>query len=174
MESGCDIVCLQETKRMSFDLQFLKKICPSSFDTFTFTPSAGGSGGMLVAWKGVLLEGTVVFQNEYAMSLEFKSLNDGNFWLLTNIYAPCTLEGKRDFCDWLKNIQMPDDQDWLLVGDFNLLRTPENRNRAGGDVTEMLLFNEAISALGLVKIPLIGKKITWTNKQHPPLLERLD
>lgn len=38
----------------------------------------------------------------------------------------------------------------------------------------MLLFNEAISSLGLVEIPLHGRRFTWTNKQHPPLLERLD
>lgn len=61
-----------------------------------------------------------------------------------------------------------------MVGDFNLIRKPENRNRPGGDVNEMLLFNEAISALGLIELPLYGKKYTWTNKQSPPLLERLD
>jgi len=38
----------------------------------------------------------------------------------------------------------------------------------------MLLFIEAISFLGLEKIPLHGRKFTWTNKQQPPLLERLD
>lgn len=69
---------------------------------------------------------------------------------------------------------MPDDQEWLIVGDFNLLRKPEDRNRPGGNASEMLLFNEAISSLGLVEIPLHGRKFTWTNKQHPPLLERLD
>lgn len=60
------------------------------------------------------------------------------------------------------------------MGDFNLIRGPENRNKPGGDVSEMLLFNEAISALGLVELPLIGRKYTWTNKQDNPLLERLD
>ncbi|XP_066341744.1 uncharacterized protein [Miscanthus floridulus] len=38
----------------------------------------------------------------------------------------------------------------------------------------MLLFNDAISSLGLTEIPLHGRRFTWTNKQHPPLLERLD
>lgn len=127
-----------------------------------------------MAWKGVFLEGTLVFQNEFSMSLKMKYLFNGNYWLLTNVYAPCTAEGKREFCDWLKNIQMPDEQDWLLVGDFNLMRSPENRNRDGGDINEMFLFNEAISALGLLEIPFFGKKFTRTNKQHPPLLERLD
>lgn len=38
----------------------------------------------------------------------------------------------------------------------------------------MFLFNEAISSLGLFEIPLHGKCFTWTNKQQPPLLERID
>ena len=134
-ESRCDIICLQETKKMYVDLQFLKKICPASFDNFVYVPSRGASGGMLVSWKGVFFEGTLVFQKDFAMSVEFKSLHTGNYWMLTNIYAPCTPEGKREFCDWFKNIQMPDEQDWLIVGDFNLMRAPENRNRPGGDVS---------------------------------------
>jgi len=40
---------------------------------------------------------------------------------------------------------MPDDQDWIIVGDFNLMRTLDERNCLGGDVLEMLLFNEAKS-----------------------------
>jgi hypothetical protein len=38
----------------------------------------------------------------------------------------------------------------------------------------MFAFNEAISKLRLVELPLKGFKYTWTNKQHSPLLERLD
>jgi hypothetical protein len=33
-----------------------------------------------------------------------------------------------------------------IVGDFNLIRGPHNRNKPGGNVEEMLLFNEVISA----------------------------
>lgn len=60
------------------------------------------------------------------------------------------------------------------MGDFNLIRKPENRNKPGADVNEMLLFNGAINALGLIELPLYGKKFTWTNKLPSPLLERLD
>lgn len=55
-----------------------------------------------------------------------------------------------------------------------MLRKPEDRNREGGDINEMYLFNEAISALGIVELPLLGRHFTWTNKQTPPLMERLD
>ena len=61
---------------------------------------------------------------------------------------PCTPAGRHIFLQWLKNIQMPSEVNWLLEGDFNLIRKPENKNRPGGDITEKLHFNEALSALG--------------------------
>jgi hypothetical protein len=38
------------------------------------------------------------------------------------------------------------------------MRSPEDRNGPGGDISEMLLFNEAISTLGILEIPLQRKK----------------
>lgn len=38
----------------------------------------------------------------------------------------------------------------------------------------MFMFNDAIIALRLVELPLLGRRFTWTNKQSDPLLERLD
>jgi hypothetical protein len=61
-----------------------------------------------------------------------------------------------------------------VVGDFNLYRSPNDRNKPGADFAEMFMFNEPISKLGLVELPLRGKRFTWTNKQESPLLERLD
>lgn len=101
-------------------------------------------------------------------------MHNGASWILSNIYAPFTPAGKREFLAWFKNIQMPDNIDWLVVGDFNLYRNPDDRNEPGADYVEMLLFNEAISQLGLVELPLKGRRFTWTNKQESPLLERLD
>lgn len=69
---------------------------------------------------------------------------------------------------------MPEEMDWLILGDLNLIRKLEDRNKLGGVINEMLLFNEAMSALGLVELPLLGRKFTWSNKQALPLLERLD
>jgi len=173
-ETACDIVYFQETKKETLDLAFLKNICPSWIDAFEFLPSIGASGGLLVAWKSSLFKGELVFSNEYAISVEFNSQHNDSCWLLTNVYAPCQAEDKLAFLEWLKSIQMPDNMDWLILGDFNLIRRPENRNKEGGNIMEMFLFNEAISALGLNEITLQGRKYTWSNKQASPLLEKLD
>lgn len=52
------------------------------------------------------------------------------------------------------------EEDWIILGDFNLYRYPENRNREGADINEMFLFNSTISHLGLIEIPLQGKRFT--------------
>jgi hypothetical protein len=108
------------------------------------------------------------------MSLELCFVLSGATWYLTNVYAPCTPEGKHVFLDWFQQIDMPSDVDWLVVGGFNLIRRPDDRNMPGGNVQDMLSFNAAISALGLEELKLNGNKFTWTNKQSSPLLERLD
>lgn len=129
-------------------------MCPKGFDAFEFLPSVGASGGLIIIWKSAQLIGSLAFSNHFAISVEFQSKYDQTEWVLTNVYGPCTPEGKLLFMDWLKYIQMLDDIDWLIVGDFNLIRDQSNRNRPGGDITEMLLFNELISAQGWVEIPL--------------------
>jgi hypothetical protein len=69
---------------------------------------------------------------------------------LTKFYATCQ-DADKIVLQWLHDVNIPDDEDWLIVGDFNLIRSPEGRNRPGGNVNEMLLFNEAISHLALVR-----------------------
>jgi hypothetical protein len=68
---------------------------------------------------------------------------------------------------------MPSDKLWLIVGDFNLIRRPEDRNIVGGAINLMLKFNETISNLDLVEILLHGLFFTWSNRQREPLLQRL-
>jgi exonuclease III len=159
-ESGCDVICLQETKKELFDAAYLKNFCPNHFDSFAFVSSVGNSGGSIIIWKISKLTGNVIFQNDYAQSVEFISNLSARSWIITNIYAPCTLQGKIDFLNWFYNINMPSDKLWLIVGDFNLIRRQEDRNKAGGDINLMLKFKEAISNLDLVEIPLHGLSFT--------------
>jgi hypothetical protein len=62
----------------------------------------------------------------------------GAIWVLTNIYAPCTSERKVAFLNWLHDFELSEEMDWLLVGDFNLIRRASDSNRPGGSVQEML------------------------------------
>jgi exonuclease III len=162
-ECGCDIICLQETKRENFDSKYIKNFCPKKFSKFAFVPSMGASGGLIIIWNGALFDGTLEFQNDFSISVKFTSNISSESWYLTNIYGPSQADRKDDFLQWFSNISMPDDTDWLIMGDFNFIRSPNDRNKPGGNISEMFKFNEAISNLGLVEIPLKGRKFTWSN-----------
>jgi hypothetical protein len=81
---------------------------------------------------------------------------------------------KMEFLDWFNSMDMPIDTDWLLVGDFNLIRCQSDRNKPRSNINEMLVFNEAISNLRLEELKLYGNRVTWSNNQQSPILERLD
>jgi hypothetical protein len=81
---------------------------------------------------------------------------------------------RTDFIDWFKGHIIDDHKNWIFLGDFNFYRSLNNRNRAGGNLTDTFIFNEAIGHLGLVELPIKGRAYTWSNMQQDPLLEQLD
>jgi exonuclease III len=48
VESYCDVICLQETKRDSFNDSFIRNMCPPAFDYYEYLPSVGLSGGVII------------------------------------------------------------------------------------------------------------------------------
>jgi hypothetical protein len=91
------------------------------------------------------------------------SVHNGEVWSLVSVYGPCQGIQRDNFAQWLYSLSIPAQSNWLLVGDFNFIRSQENRNKPGGDIHEMLLFNEIIGHLGLLELPLKGRKYTWSN-----------
>ena len=74
----------------------------------------------------------------------------------------------------MKNLNIGDDENWILVGDFNFYRSLDDRNRPSENIQDTFIFNDAIVQLGLIELPLKGRSYTWSNMQQDPLLEQLD
>lgn len=108
------------------------------------------------------------------MVVEFASRQNNEHWTLVSVYGPCHGEARDIFVSWLYNLHIPLGQHWLLVGDFNFIRSIENRNLPAGDLNDIFIFNEIIGHLGLLELPLKGRSFTWSNMQNSPLLEQLD
>lgn len=173
-ESACQILCIPETKRESFDFFYIKKFYLRSLDKFVFFPSAGASGGLLTVWNSGFFDGFLVHANAYAIIVKFHCSLDNKIIHVTNVYGPVSSLEKAAFVTWLMNFNTSNFDDWVLGGDFNLIRHSDNRNRPGGEFGEMNLFNNLIADLDLVEIPFSGRNYTWSNMQHDPLLVKLD
>ena len=164
----------QETKREQFDLAYIRNFYPKRFNQYSFMPSAGNSGGLITIWNGNLFKGREISKDYFQITVELTSKLDNTVYFITNVYGPNSVEGKTEFSNWLLNVNIQPMQLWLIVGDFNYIRGPENRNRGGGDHNDMMHFNNIIINLDLVEIPLKGRQFTWSNMQDTPLLEKLD
>jgi exonuclease III len=173
-ESGCDVICLQETKCENFDWRLIRKFCPKRFDNFVFAPSVGASGGIMILWNSSVFLGQVVEIKRFGIIIDFISNHNNAKWTLVCVYGPCDGIERDNFVSWLYNLKIKPSDNWLLLGDFNFIRSQDNRNKPGGDVNDMLLFNEIIGHLGLLELPLKGCAFTWSNMQAIPLLEQLD
>ena len=106
--------------------------------------------------------------------MAFTSVHNGEQWKLTNVYGPCDEPERSDFINWFRNCDVNDTTNWIFLGGFNFYRSLEDRNRAGGNLADTLIFNDAIGHLGPIELPLKGRSFTWSNMQTDPLLEQLD
>jgi len=159
-QSNCEIFCFQETKKENFDSSFLRNFAPRNFGKFLFAPSVGAAGGSIVGWNGSLFDGTVIEIQPFAVSVCFSSRLDLNVWNLTAVYGPCTEPAHSSFVSWFRNLDIENNDNWILLGDFNFYRSLENRERAGGNFQDTQIFNDVIDHLGLVELPLL-EQLDW-------------
>jgi hypothetical protein len=173
-ESNYAMYCIQETKRELFEHSFIRKFAPKRFDQFAYSPSQGNSGGILIGWNSSISCGQIIHSLRFAITIKFTSNHNNDTWMLTSVYGPCQGIERDDFVNWLNGLEIQDDSNWMFMGDFNFYRSLADRNKPGGNLNDVFIFNEIISNLGLQEIPLKGRKFTWSNMQEDPLLEQID
>jgi hypothetical protein len=156
------------------DLQLIRNLAPKRFDCFDYCPAVGASAEILVCWTSKVYTACTIEKHSFAITLAMTSTHSLCSWNLVVVYGPCRQPSRDQFVNWLFNLSIDDDDLWLLIGDFNFYRYAENRNKSGGNIHDSLVFNNIISHLGLVELPIKGRSYTWSNMQAIPLLEQID
>jgi hypothetical protein len=123
-----------------------------------------------MAWNGTVFSGQVIHSSQFAITVAFIALLNSKQWKLIVVYGTCHGQDRHSFSNWLNNLQISTDENWMIVGDFNFYRSMENRNRGGANLQDIMTFNQIISNLGLQEISLKGRNYTWSNMQEQPLL----
>ena len=108
-ESGCSIICLQETKCSHIDTPFIHKFAPRRFDKFDFIESDGASGGILDIWNSGIFTGVTLDKQRFGLTICFTSLHNLATWNMTTVYGPCTEPAQSSFVNWLKGHHIADD-----------------------------------------------------------------
>ena len=107
---------------------------------------------------------------------QISTVNFSTQWTEVDSYYCLWTQGpdRDDFVHWLNNLHIDEEDNQMIVGDFNFFRSLSDRNRSGDNMNVVMIFNKVISNLGLLEIPLKGRKFTWSNMQDEHLLEQID
>lgn len=142
------LVCLQESKMELLDAAVVCETLGPAFDGFDFLPAEGTRGGILMAWKSDKLRLSNIQKDEFMISAQVLSLEDGKEWMVSSVYGPQGDDDKLRFLEQLlqfgEQVHLP----WILNGDFNLICSEEERSSGRGNRRLMSKFRHTINRPG--------------------------
>jgi exonuclease III len=168
------VVCLQETKLAIDDVRAYRSFLPFNLDCHFARPAVGSSGGILTAWQSNSFGLVSSFSSPFSITTVLQSTASNDRFAVTNIYGPSDHSMTDVFLDDLCSVAGSISDPWMLIGDFNLTRSPADKNNANFNVSLASRFNQTIDALQLIELNLRDRLYTWSNKRAVPTLARLD
>ncbi|GAU14347.1 hypothetical protein TSUD_309070 [Trifolium subterraneum] len=170
------IVCLQETKMGLCDDSLCASLWGSSPHAYSYRPSVGASGGLLIVWDTEEVEVWSSTSFNHVVQIHGRFIKTDEEFYLFNVYAPCEDNEKQMLWDSLSGkLQQLEGKKVCVCGDFNAVRCDEERRsiRHGTGSRDHGPFNQFIEVNGLVDLPLSGRSFTWF-KGDGSSMSRLD
>lgn len=99
-----------------------------------------------------------------------KNIKDGFVWHLVVIYGTAYNEYKVEFIAELHDILEDSSYPILLYGDFNLVRSADDKSTGVVNSHYTFLFNDWINRWGLMEIHISNRKFTWSKTRQTPFL----
>ncbi|KAK1363101.1 hypothetical protein POM88_038662 [Heracleum sosnowskyi] len=122
----------------------------------------GMSGGILCSWDRYLYD---LIKHEFKMSwiwCEFKSKLDGNIFQIINVYSPQEAHLKRELWEQLGDIATNNSEAYIcIIGDFNVVRGPNERANCIYRERDSVYFNEFINNMNLMDMMMNNSDFTW-------------
>ncbi|XP_071740585.1 uncharacterized protein [Rutidosis leptorrhynchoides] len=123
-------------------------------------PKIGKSGGMLLIWDPTVFVLEEAVQKKYFLAIKGMWKGKSKQSVIVNVYGPHKDKDKKVFWPSLESIMTLSDVEWVIGGDFNEVRTEDERQNCEFSKRREKMFNEFIEKCHLIDIPLCGKRFT--------------
>ncbi|KAK8691361.1 hypothetical protein V6N13_074872 [Hibiscus sabdariffa] len=110
----------------------------------------------------------------YLNSSEGKAKGFDSLCGLINLYAPNDGSAKKAVFDELELLISSHNIQWLIGGDFNTVKSPEEKLGVSFNHSAMKALADFIDNTSLIDLPLVGSKFTWSNLRESATMCRLD
>ena len=108
------------------------------------------------------------------LNLPSDAKKDGFKFVLYMVYGPAQHQNKQAFLCEPANTFLKESLPYLIGGDFNIMRRPEDKSSGVFDSKWPILFNAIIESLDLKDIVMSGRQYTWAGPGDNPTFEKLD
>ncbi|GJW89042.1 RNA-directed DNA polymerase, eukaryota [Tanacetum coccineum] len=161
---GVNFLAIQETKMETIDLFNIKAIWGNYSFNYASSASVGYSGGNLCIWDPILFKKENVTASDSFLAIRGTWLPSSTKLLIISVYAPQDHVEKRMLWDYLLHLLEGWDGEYVLMGDFNEVRSDQERFGTLFNVKGANAFNNFIALVNLIDLPLEGYSFTWSHK----------
>ncbi|KAK9069383.1 hypothetical protein SSX86_011286 [Deinandra increscens subsp. villosa] len=138
----------------------MKKVWGRSMFQSEWVDSTGRSGGLISSWDSSIFSLQSVFKHRNVLVVSGWLIKEQVQINIANVYAPQDLRIKRGLWELLVNLRNELQGWWVLAGDFNEVRRPEERLNSEFNVRSTAIFNEFIRRAGVEEYSMGGHKFT--------------
>ncbi|GKA24778.1 RNA-directed DNA polymerase, eukaryota, partial [Tanacetum coccineum] len=163
-ENEVNFLSLQETKLETADNFCIKNCWGNLSFEFVCGPSVGNSGGIICVWDPSLFCKHNSTISDYFVAIQGEWIPNVKKYLIISVYAPKEFSEKRMLWSYLNHMIDNWSGESILMGDFNEVRSKEERFGSIFNNHNAIAFNSFISSGGLMEVPLGGCAFTWCHK----------
>lgn len=167
------LVCFQESKMEHVTPELVRHCMGNKFENFFYLPAVGTRGGIILAWDATVVSLSNPHRTENTIMALVKTLG-GLQWWITGVYGLQLDVDKIRFMEELCEIRDLHAGPWAVVGDFNLLLNPEDKNNRVVNRRMMTRFRTTLNRLELMGMYINGRHYTWSNERECATLEKID
>ncbi|GJY12941.1 RNA-directed DNA polymerase, eukaryota [Tanacetum coccineum] len=164
LQHKVNFLALQETKMDRITHMDVKFIWGNSNYQFVSSDSVGNSGGILCIWEANVFKKANVTVSDNFIAIYGTWNSNNSKVLIVVVYAPQSLALKRVLWEYISSLISRWDGESIVMGDFNDVRSIEERLGSVYNHSSTYVFNRFIETSGLVDIKLEGYSFTWS---HP-------
>ncbi|GJY46224.1 RNA-directed DNA polymerase, eukaryota [Tanacetum coccineum] len=151
---------LQESKMDYMDKNIIRYMWGSDAFGYSIVNAVGSSGGILTVWDNTwFFDIKVIGEEEFLIVVGSWKGRCGQVGFI-NVYAPHDIEVKANLWDKISMLINSIDAAWCIFGDFNEVRSCNERKNSSFNRMGAANFNNLISTNSLIDIPMGGKKFT--------------
>ncbi|KAK9062631.1 hypothetical protein SSX86_019819 [Deinandra increscens subsp. villosa] len=162
LEHKVKFLCIQETKAQELSSIPIRQIWGNSAVEFEGIEAQGRSGGILSLWDPASFRLVNCIKRPNFLLTSGQLAGGLGVLNVVNIYAPQDIGRKRAlWCELLDLLESTPGM-WVIAGDFNEVRSQEERRFSTFNQVGAQHFNEFISDAGLLEYRMGGSKYTFS------------